>query len=101
MAHSGILGLINAATSGCNVLVLVLHNEIAAMTGGQEAPDLRRVVEAIIPDVSTFDIDVNIEKQISHSKLSELNSKLSELIRTKIALPGISVIFIKGKCRKN
>jgi len=105
MAHSGILGLINAATSGCNVLVLVLQNEIAAMTGGQEAPDLRRVVEAIIPDVSTFDIDVdidvNIENQISHSKLSELTSKLSELIRTKIALPGISVIFIKGKCRKN
>jgi indolepyruvate ferredoxin oxidoreductase alpha subunit len=87
------------------VLVLVLRNEIAAMTGGQEAPDLRRVVEAIIPDVSTFDIDVdidvNIENQISHSKLSELTSKLSELIRTKIALPGISVIFIKGKCRKN
>ena len=95
MAHSGILGLINAATSGCNVLVLVLQNEIAAMTGGQEAPDLRKVVEAITPDVSVFDIDANNEigNQIT-------NSRLSELIRTKIALPGVSVIFIKGKCRK-
>lgn len=100
MAHSGILGLINAATSGCNVLVLVLQNEIAAMTGGQEVPDLKKVVEAIIPDVSTFDID-EIEKWIPHPKLSDLNPKLSELIRTKIALPGVSVIFIKGKCRKN
>ena len=59
MAHSGILGLINAAISGCNVLVLVLQNEIAAMTGGQEVPDLSRMVEAIIPDVSTFDIDID------------------------------------------
>lgn len=87
MAHSGILGLINAAASGCNVLVLVLQNEIAAMTGGQVVPDLSKVVKAITPDVSAFDIDVN-------------DSGFSELIRTKIALPGVSVIFIKGKCRK-
>lgn len=87
MAHSGILGLINAATSGCNVLVLVLQNEIAALTGGQEVPDLSKVVEVITPDVSVFDIDANY-------------SGLSELIRTKIDLPGVSVIFIKGKCRK-
>lgn len=87
MAHSGILGLINAATSGCNALVLVLQNKIAALTGGQEVPDLSKVVEVITPDVSVFDIDTNY-------------SGLSELIRTKIALPGVSVIFIKGKCRK-
>ena len=91
MAHSGILGLINAVTAGCNVLVLVLQNEIAAMTGGQEVPDLSKVVEAITPDVSVFDIDVN-------NRIT--NPRLSELIRTKIALPGVSVIFIKGKCRK-
>ena len=80
------------------------------MTGGQKVPDLRKVVEAITPDVSVFDVDANkgniadrtetekeirckVEKQI-------LNSELLELIRKKIALPGISVIFIKGKCRK-
>lgn len=124
LAHSGILGLLSAATTGCNVLVLVLQNEVAAMTGGQSVPDLRKVVEAITPDVSIFDIDANekeapdetrnmtdgtekamdktenkkeagreMEKQIS-------NPKLPELIQAKLALPGLSVIFIKGKCRK-
>lgn len=110
LAHSGILGLISAATEGCNVLVLVLQNEVAAMTGGQKAPDLRKVVEAITPDVSVFDVDANkgkitdgteTEKEI-RCKVGKqiLNSELLELIRKKIALPGISVIFIKGKCRK-
>jgi indolepyruvate ferredoxin oxidoreductase alpha subunit len=106
------------------VLVLVLQNEVAAMTGGQAVPDLRKVVEAITPDVSVFDIDAGevetingtqkmtgkneklkdtpeskkkagheIEKQIS-------GPKLSELVQEKLALPGLSVIFIKGKCRK-
>ncbi len=111
LAHSGILGLLSAATAGCDVLVLVLQNEVAAMTGGQKAPDLRKVVEAITPDISVFDMDAikgNIadrtretEKEI-RCKVGKqiLNSGLSELIRKKIALPGISVIFIKGKCRK-
>jgi len=130
LAHSGILGLLNAATTGCNVLVLVLHNEVAAMTGGQTVPDLRKVVEAITPDVSFFDIDTDEERVpdktgevIDRGKVTYevekttdrigndreagneieyhiLNTRLSELIRTKLALPGLSVIFIKGKCRK-
>lgn len=93
MAHSGILGLINAVTAGCNVLVLILQNEIAAMTGGQEVPDLSKVVKTINPDVSVFDIDAKNGNQINISRLSGL-------IRAKIALPGVSVIFIRGECRK-
>jgi indolepyruvate ferredoxin oxidoreductase alpha subunit len=117
MAHSGILGLINAANTGCNVLVLILQNEIAAMTGGQEVPDLSKVIEAITPDVSVFDIDPNSEKVTDKNEKvidrnetkKEIrckignqitNSGLSQLIRTKIASRGVSVIFIKGKCKK-
>jgi len=145
LAHSGILGLLSAATTGCNVLVLVLQNEVAAMTGGQSVPDLRKIVEAITPDVSVFNIDASKEKtvdvtlkaidetekradkteevtdktekvtdktekvtdkaenEIKSGKEIEkliLNPKLSELILAKLALPGLSVIFIKGKCRK-
>ena len=130
LAHSGILGLLSAATTGCNVLVLVLQNEVAAMTGGQTAPDLRKVVEAITPDVSVFDIDavkedavdetekitditekimditekvtsrIKNEKKAGHEVEKQiLNPEFSELIRAKLALPGLSVIFIKGKCR--
>jgi len=131
LAHSGILGLLSAATTGCNVLVLVLQNEVAAMTGGQAVPDLRKVVEAITPDVSVFNIDASEEEAVDGTlkaidetdkradkteKLTDkaenevksgneikktiLNPKLSELILAKLALPGLSVIFIKGKCRK-
>jgi indolepyruvate ferredoxin oxidoreductase alpha subunit len=90
------------------MLVLVLQNDVAAMTGGQEAPDIRKVVETITPDVSVFNIDegkrvekIETEKEIG-SKIKEqsLNPVLSELIQTKLALPGISVIYLKGKCRK-
>lgn len=131
LAHSGILGLLSAATTGCNVLVLVLQNEVAAMTGGQTAPDLRKVVEAITPDVSIFNVDTDEEivpdetgkvidrtekvtdetektadrtgnkREPGHETEYRLsNHRLSELVRAKLALPGLSVIFIKGKCRK-
>ncbi|AKB28537.1 Indolepyruvate oxidoreductase subunit IorA [Methanosarcina siciliae T4/M] len=93
LAHSGILGLLNAASEGDEVLVLVLQNEVAAMTGGQKVPDLQKVVEAIVPDVSFFDLD-------SEEKKTTSGSGLSDLILEKLALPGISVIFIKGRCRK-
>jgi len=131
LAHSGILGLLNAATTGCDLLVLVLQNEVAAMTGGQTVPDLSKVVEAITPDVSFFDIDTDEERV--QDKTGEVidrtgkmtyetekttdrtgndkearngieyhipSTRLSELIQAKLALPGLSVIFIKGKCRK-
>jgi indolepyruvate ferredoxin oxidoreductase alpha subunit len=113
LAHSGILGLLSAATAGFEVLVLVLQNEVAAMTGGQEVPDLKRVVEAIVPDVSVLEIDATEEKKTDRienkEKREETGSKkekmastpsFSEIIQEKLALPGISVIFIKGKCRK-
>ena len=112
LAHSGILGLLTAVNSGYDVLVLVLLNEVAAMTGGQEVPDLTKVVEAIVPDVSLLDLDgKNREKErgdesenktgperVNENESPEL--ELSNLISKKLALPGVSVIFVKGKCTK-
>ncbi|KKH94090.1 indolepyruvate ferredoxin oxidoreductase [Methanosarcina sp. 1.H.T.1A.1] len=128
LAHSGILGLLNAASEGYEVLVLVLQNEVAAMTGGQKVPELRKVVEAIVPDVSFFDLDgeegiedgdgekeskSNTRQETGKETVKEIGkemgkegekltpgSELSDLILEKLALPGISVIFIKGRCRK-
>jgi indolepyruvate ferredoxin oxidoreductase, alpha subunit len=107
LAHSGILGLLNAVTFGCDMLVLILQNDVAAMTGGQEAPDIRKVVETITPDVSVFNIDegkvvekIETEKEIGYKIKEQIfNPVLSELIQTKLALPGISVIYLKGKCK--
>lgn len=96
LAHSGILGLLNAVNEGHEVLVLVLQNEVAAMTGGQKVPDLMKVVEAITPDVSVFDID----SMDNEANKQSSGSVLSNLITEKLALSGISVIFIKGICKK-
>ncbi|KKG18378.1 thiamine pyrophosphate-dependent enzyme [Methanosarcina sp. 2.H.T.1A.15] len=123
LAHSGILGLLNAASEGYEVLVLVLQNEVAAMTGGQKVPALRKVVESIVPDVSFFDLDgeygeegkeggdrekegesntwqETVKEMEKEGKKLTPGSELSDLILEKLALPGISVIFIKGRCRK-
>jgi indolepyruvate ferredoxin oxidoreductase alpha subunit len=114
LAHSGILGLLNAVNEGYEVLVLVLQNEVAAMTGGQKVPDLRKVVETIVADVSVFEMDNHNGKESrgkeveikagdeieNEAKMHSSGTKLSDLITEKLALPGISVIFIKGACRK-
>jgi len=143
LAHSGILGLLSAVDLNCNVLVLVLQNEVAAMTGGQSVPDLRKVVEAITSDVTVFEIDLdevidnsknsgktddriketeikintsneeynennNIGKNVKkaeekkESKTGErlLDPALQKLIQEKRELPGISVLYIKGKCKR-
>ncbi len=110
LAHSGILGLLTAVNDGYDVLVLILLNDVAAMTGGQEVPDLTKVVEAIVPDVSFIDLDGKSgEKGSGNETGSETayenenespESELSNLISEKLALPGVSVIFVKGKCTK-
>ncbi|WP_255335317.1 indolepyruvate ferredoxin oxidoreductase subunit alpha [Methanosarcina sp. KYL-1] len=104
LAHSGILGLLTAVHSGYEVLVLVLQNEVAAMTGGQEVPDLKEVVQAIVPDVSVFDIDREAGrregKTVSEKENEIPASGLSDLIAQKLACPEVSVIFVKGKCRR-
>ncbi len=122
LAHSGILGLFTAVNSGYEVLVLVLQNEVAAMTGGQKVPDLTKVVEAVVPDVSHIDLD-DLDDLDNLDDLDDLDdpdgkarenesgnesgneneiseSELSNLISDKLALPGVSVIFVKGKCTK-
>ncbi len=88
LAHSGIIGLINAVHCGFDVVVIVLQNKVAAMTGGQDVPDLTDVVRAEVADVSSFDIDAGMD------------GTLLELINKKLGKRGVSVIFVKGKCRK-
>jgi len=88
LAHSGIVGLINAVHCGFDVVVIVLANKVAAMTGGQDVPDLTDIVRAGVADVSSFDIDEGV------------GGTLLELISEKLSKLGVSVIFVKGKCRK-
>ena len=49
LAHSGLQALINALWQKRNLLVVVLKNDVAAMTGGQEVPDLTDLLEELAP----------------------------------------------------
>ncbi|HPT37419.1 MAG TPA: thiamine pyrophosphate-dependent enzyme [Methanothrix sp.] len=49
LAHSGLTGLINAIWQKRDVFVIVIKNDVAAMTGGQPAPDLTGVLQALLP----------------------------------------------------
>lgn len=83
LAHSGMSGLINAVHNKHDVVVMVLQNEIAAMTGGQAVPELTDVIKSYIKDTVIIDPqDV------------DLKEKLSEKLKKK----GISVILAKAAC---
>ncbi|MFZ2471220.1 MAG: thiamine pyrophosphate-dependent enzyme [Methanothrix sp.] len=86
LAHSGLQGLINAVWQKRDVLVVVLKNDVAAMTGGQEAPDLTRLVEALVP---TCYLDLPASEEGVEQRLRE------ELKRS-----GASALVALGKCTK-
>ncbi len=97
LAHSGIIGLINAVSGGFDVLVIVLRNHIAAMTGGQESPDLLHVVTALVPDTILIDID----RYIASKDMDSAKDMLSNIIKEELKTKGVSVIYIEGKCIKS
>ncbi|MDD5615315.1 MAG: thiamine pyrophosphate-dependent enzyme [Candidatus Methanoperedens sp.] len=86
LAHSGISGLINAVHNRHELVVIVLQNKVAAMTGGQEAPDLTELVRCYIKDTEIINM---------HEKFD-----IKKVLGTKLAKKGISVIFACAKCPK-
>ncbi len=94
LAHSGIVGLINAVAGDFDILVIILQNEIAAMTGGQDTPGLHDVVKALVPDTIILDIDTSISSEGS----VKTQNIIKDMIREKLEVKGVSVIYIEGKC---
>ncbi|MEI6104754.1 MAG: thiamine pyrophosphate-dependent enzyme [Methanothrix sp.] len=86
LAHSGLLGLINAIWQKRDVLVIVLKNDVAAMTGGQEAPDLTKLVEALVP---TRRLELPVSEE-----------EVEQVLREGLKRPGILVLVALGKCTK-
>ncbi|MCX9014985.1 MAG: thiamine pyrophosphate-dependent enzyme [Candidatus Methanoperedens sp.] len=85
LAHSGINGLVNAVHNRHNVVVVVLQNEVSAMTGGQPVPDLTGLVSSYIRDTQVIDMDGGLPD-------------LKKLLAEKLEKKGISVILARGKC---
>jgi indolepyruvate ferredoxin oxidoreductase alpha subunit len=83
-AHSGLQGLINAIWRKREVLVILLKNDVAATTGGQEVPDSMKIMEALAP-ACKFELPLS-EK--------EIEGMLSDCL----AMPGTSVAVFYGRC---
>jgi indolepyruvate ferredoxin oxidoreductase alpha subunit len=96
LAHSGIIGLINAVENGFDILAIILQNDVAAMTGGQGAPDLKKVVKALVPDTTC----INIDELLDSEGKDACSEYIKNIIQAKIEDKGVSVIYIEGQCTK-
>lgn len=85
LAHSGICGLINAVHNRHDVVVIVLQNEVAAMTGGQEVPDLCGLLSSYVGDTVIID---------------PKDASIKSLIEEKMKSIGVSVIIARARCPK-
>ena len=84
LAHSGLAGLINAVWQKRDLLAVVLKNDVAAMTGFQEAPDLSGVLEALLP---TRVLDLPAEEEVVEAALQK-----------ELARRGPSALVARGRC---
>lgn len=84
LAHTGLAALINAIWRKRDVLVVLLKNNVAAMTGGQEAPDLTKLLEALVPTRSIG--------------LTGFESEIAEVLKEELAKPGASAVVASGRC---
>jgi indolepyruvate ferredoxin oxidoreductase alpha subunit len=86
LAHSGLQGLINAVWQKREVLAVVLKNDVAGMTGGQDVPDLTGLLEALVP---TLRLDMPAPED-----------EVQLLVREQLKRSGASAIVAKGRCIK-
>lgn len=85
-AHSGIPALVNAVHNEHDVVVIVLQNQIAAMTGGQNVPDLTDLVRSYIKDTVIIN---SINRTI-----------IKSLLEIKLKTKGITVLLVRARCPK-
>ncbi len=86
LAHSGLQALINAVWQKREVLVIVLKNEVAAMTGGQEAPDLIALLEVLAP---TRLLGLPVAEE-----------ELEQVLREELGKAGTGAVIALGRCTK-
>lgn len=102
--HSGLLSLIEAAEKGVSVLVYVMQNSAAAMTGGQSTYDPEKLIRAAIDSgknaelnsVQSFDFNVLSSESVLNNDIQLLLEASSKEIQKE----GISVIIVRWKCRE-
>ncbi|MCK5661560.1 MAG: indolepyruvate ferredoxin oxidoreductase, partial [Methanosarcinales archaeon] len=88
LAHSGICALIDAVQKKRDILIVVVKNDVAAMTGGQDVPDLTEMVMGYVEDT-----------MVISSKTSE--DDMFELFDSRYSASGVSVVFVQGMCQRD
>ena len=86
LAHTGLAGLVNAVWQRRSVLVVLLKNGVAATTGGQEAPDLTGLLEALVPTRSI--------------RLPLSEDEIRCILEEELARPGASAVLATGRCAR-
>jgi indolepyruvate ferredoxin oxidoreductase alpha subunit len=86
LAHTGLAGLVNAVWQRRSVLVVLLKNGVAATTGGQEAPDLTCLLEALVPTRSI--------------RLPLSEDEIRCILEEELARPGASAVLATGRCAR-
>ncbi|MBN1323839.1 MAG: indolepyruvate ferredoxin oxidoreductase subunit alpha [Methanotrichaceae archaeon] len=84
LAHSGLQGLINALWQERPVLVVLLENERAAMTGGQMVPSVMPVLAALLP--------------IRSIEMPMAEKTIREILLDEISRPGIGLLAARARC---
>lgn len=98
--HSGITGLVNAVFNNHNFTLVILENDITAMTGHQPHPGV---------DMERFGLDgfgrINIEKLVRTLGVEHVSivkpfkvKKSIEIIREALEYKGVSVIISQEPC---
>ncbi len=82
-AHSGIPALINAVFNGHDVIIILLQNYVAAMTGGQDVPDLSGLIKFYIKDTIIAD---------------SIDNNIMNVLKTKLKTKGVSVLIVRARC---
>ena len=96
-SHSGLLSLVEAAEKGVSLLVYVMHNSAAAMTGGQKTSDPEELIRAALLNskfwLSSF-YSCSFDVSASVSDFDADMEKLRVLSLNEMEKEGISVIVV-------
>lgn len=90
--HSGITPLLDAVQSKSNIVVLIMDNDITAMTGMQDSQ-----VNGRIEDIC---LGVGVQKEHIRviNPLSRLHDENVKIIKEELAFQGVSVIIPRRPC---
>ena len=90
LLHTGLQALVNAKLNGYGVLVVLFANREAAMTGGQQLPD----VTGLLKDIFKDDCVLSDASELTEEQVREDLEKL-------LKAPGLKIYVVTSSCPVN